>query len=68
MDSLRDPGCKDIWQRGVDDVAEPLLWQLLPLLLHGQVVEALWVLCDEVLNLLHAEGLILWEADVLDGV
>ena len=60
------PSREFIFGGGVDDVAEPLLWQLLPVQLIGQVLEALVVLGDEVLDLLDAERVILRDREVLD--
>ena len=43
----------------MDDIAEPLLWQLLPLQFIGKVLKAVLVSCDEILDLLDAETVIL---------
>ena len=51
---------------GVNNVAEPLLRQLVPLLLLGQVVEDLGVSGDEGLDLLHAESVVLGNGQVFD--
>ena len=42
-----------IWYGGVDDVGQPLLWQFVPVQLVGEILEALSVLGNELLNLLH---------------
>ena len=54
VNSLLNPLCKHILDGGVDDVTEPLLWELFPFLLIGEVSEAFLVFGDELLDLLHA--------------
>ena len=43
----------------MDDIAEPLLRQLVPLALIRKILEAFIVLSDELLDLLDGQGLIL---------
>ena len=52
----------------MDYVAKPLLWQLLPLLFIWEAGEALSVRSNELLDLLHRETFILWNAEVLDVI
>ena len=66
LDSLLDPLSKEVINGGVDDVAQPLLWQLVPLLLLWKVLEAFRVSGDELFHLFDAERLILWDCKVFD--
>ena len=66
--SLHHPFSKCILHRGVDNIHHPLLWELVPFFLHGQVLEAEGVFQDKGLDLLHAQGFILWNGDMLDVV
>ena len=52
----------------VDHIRKPLLWELLPLLLYWQIVEACWMGGDELLDLLNGERLVLRDGQVLDGI
>ena len=52
INAFFDPLSEDILHGRVDHVAEPLLWELLPLLLVRQEGKAFWMLGDELLDLL----------------
>ena len=52
----------------MDNIAEPLLRQLVPLAFIGKILEAFIVLNDELLDLLDGQGLILRNRQVFNLV
>ena len=61
INALLDPVGELIRHGGVDDVGQPLLWKLVPVQLIGEILEALRVLGNELLNLLDTQVLVLWD-------